>query len=119
MLDRTVVVAVEKRARELHALVVLLRRATADARAEALLHLEADAARGARKDAEQLGLIGEVHRLVGRAIAQAEHVVQLAHGLADALRALKRTVVDRRVVVARSADDDELGRRPRVSLMKQ
>ena len=64
------------------------------------------------KIVEQLRLIGEVHRLVGGTVAQAEHVVQLAHRLADAGRAHERSVVDRGVVVAGAAHDDELRRRP-------
>jgi hypothetical protein len=70
-LDRAIVRAIEEGAGELHALMVLLRGATADARAEALLHLEANAAGGSWKDAEQLRLIGIVHGLVVGAVAQA------------------------------------------------
>ena len=71
-----------------------------------------DAARRAREDLEELRLIGEVHRLVEPAVAQAERVVELAHRLADALRAVERAVVDLRVVAAGAAHDEQLRRRP-------
>src|SRR5437867_3352783 len=104
----SVVRAVEEGTRKLHALPVLARRASADAGTEALLHLETNATRRARKHRKQLRLIGEMHRLVERAIAQAKRVVELANGLADALRSLEGPVVHRRVIVARSANHDEL-----------
>jgi hypothetical protein len=85
-----------------------------------------DAAGRAREDLEELRLIGEVHRLLEPAVAEAERIIQLAHRLADALRAVEGTVVDLRVVPARTADDEQLrggsaceldeGEVPRVSL---
>jgi len=69
--DRSVIGAVEKAARQLHARGVVARGAAADARTETLLHLEADAAGGSWKDAKQLRLVGEVHRMIVGAVAQA------------------------------------------------
>ena len=109
--DRSVVDAVEKCAREREAFVVLLHGASTYARPQALLDLEPDAPRCARKEFEQLRLIREVHPLIRRAIAQAEHVVQLANGFAHAHRAHEGAVIDRRVVLTGTAHDDELGRR--------
>src|SRR5206468_6517937 len=95
--DRTIVGAIEECAGELDTLLILARRATSDAGTEALLDLEADAAGRAREDAEQLRLIGEVHRLVVRAVAQTECIVQLANRLGHPLRSLKGPVIDRGV----------------------
>src|SRR6201999_1980299 len=74
----------------------------------AFLYLVANAARRARHDVEQLGLIGEVHLLIDRAVAKTEHVVQLPHGIADAGRAQERSVVNRTVVLSRTTHDDKL-----------
>jgi len=76
-IERRVIGAVEKCAREREAFVVLPLGAPADTRAQALVNLEADASRRAR-DLKELALIGEVHRPLERAVAEAERVVELA-----------------------------------------
>ena len=67
-----------------------------------------DAARRAREDLEELGLIREVHGLIEPTVTKAEGVVELAHRLAHSLRAVKRAVVDLRIVGARAAHHGEL-----------
>src|SRR5256714_15401169 len=84
--------------------------ATADTWTEALLHFKPDPPGRAGEDAEQLGLVGEVHLLIIRAIAQAEHVIQLPHGFLDPLGALKRAIVDGRVIVTRASHNEKLRR---------
>src|SRR6185369_17882055 len=70
VLDRPVVRSIEKRPRQSKPLIVLLGRTPADAWSEALLHLEPNAARCARESVEQLGLVREIHLLVGGAVAK-------------------------------------------------
>jgi hypothetical protein len=67
-LHRPVISSVEEGAPELHTILIVLGRASAYAWTETLLHLEANAARRAWKDREQLGLIGKMDRLVVGAI---------------------------------------------------
>src|SRR6185437_11195982 len=84
LLDRPVVDAIEKGASQRDAFVVLRHRAAANTWAEAFLDFEPYAPRRARKNLEQLGLVGEIHPLLRGAIAQTEHVVELANRLAHA-----------------------------------
>src|SRR5439155_1013979 len=63
-LHRRIVGAVEECAHQRDPLIVLPRRTSTDAWAEALPDLVADASWRAREDLEQLWLIGEVHRLI-------------------------------------------------------
>ena len=58
---------------------------------------------------KQLGLIGEMHGLIEPAVAEAEHVIQLAHRVTDPLRAMERAVVDLRVVGTGAAHHEQLG----------
>jgi hypothetical protein len=102
---------------EQHALAILVLRARRHARAQALVDLEADAARRARGDlherrGEELLLVGEAHRHVLRAVAQEEHVGELAHRLGHAVRALERPVVHAPIGAPRAAaHHGQLGRR--------
>src|SRR5688572_4093889 len=109
--DRAVVRAVEKRARETDAFGVIVGAARGDARTEAFFYLVADAAGRSWLKLEELLLIAEVHSPIEGTVAQAEHVVQLADRLVDAERALKGPVIDGGVVVTSAADDEELRRR--------
>src|SRR5205823_3351435 len=74
--DRTIVRSIQKRARQAHSLVVLRRRAAADAGPEAFRDLVADAARGPRQ-LKKLGLIAVKHLEVRAAIPEHQRVVEL------------------------------------------
>src|ERR1700722_19428172 len=70
--------------------------ASADAGAEALVHLVADAAgraRGQWRGIEELDLVAEVHARVERAVAEAQGIGQLAERIGQAVRAEEGTVV--------------------------
>src|SRR6185437_3753299 len=103
--------AIEKGASQRDAFVVLRHRAAANTWAETFLDFEPYAPRRARKNLEQLGLVGEIHPLLRGAVAQTEHVVELTNRLAHAHGSHKGPVVNRRVVLAGAAHDDELRRR--------
>jgi hypothetical protein len=70
----------------------------------------ANAAWGAGIEVKELRLIGEVHRLVEPAIAEAECVIQFADCLADPLRAVEWPVVDLRVVRTGPTHNQQLRR---------
>jgi len=69
-LERRVIGAIEKRAGEREPLVVLALRASAHARTQTLVDLEANAA-GRPRDVKELALIREVHLPLERAVAEA------------------------------------------------
>jgi hypothetical protein len=113
--ERAIIGAVEKRARQTDALVVFRRRAPPNAGAETLGDLVADAARGARQ-LKQLLLIAEEHLEVGAAVTQHRYVVELAHRLSQPLRADERPVIGRHVLAGWTSYDDQLRGRTRREL---
>ena len=60
---------------------------------------------------EQLGLIGEMHWLIEAAIAKTKRIIELADRFANALRPVKRSVIDLGVVGTGTTHHEQLGRR--------
>ena len=82
-----------------------------DAGAKALADLVPDAARGARRQRQEVGLVREEHRLVEPAVAKAEHVVQFAQRVLELDGATEGAVVRAGLVGPGAPDDVEAGRR--------
>src|SRR5581483_1667801 len=80
-LDRTVIGAIQEGTREREPVAVLPLAARPDAGPEAFSELVAQAPRGPRRELEELLLVGEVHLPLHRAVAEAQHIVELPHRL--------------------------------------
>src|SRR6185437_14847647 len=106
-----IVRAIQKGTSQVEPLGVLVLRARGHARTQALAHLVADAARRARK-LEELLLVGEMHAPVVRAVAQTKNVIELAHGLANALRTVEWAVIRGGGVVRGTAHHEQFRRGP-------